>query len=98
MLPINSTKDVVPGGPVSSVEETNEILAGAPAINRATARSTSGSSTIVRGGIFAVTVATARRILQHCVAEVGACGLAGLEWNGQALAASGFGATAAKVQ
>jgi len=43
-------------------------------------------------------VETARRILQHSIAVDCDGALAGLEWNGQLLAASGFAASARNAQ
>src|SRR6266853_6195105 len=40
ILPINSTNDVRPGGPVSSVSRVNEIFGGAKAANFTKGRST----------------------------------------------------------
>src|ERR1051325_7841452 len=98
MLPINSTNEVVPGGPVSRKKPANQEISGRGRIGCAHAMCTFGRSTIAEAGIFAGEVVVTRRILQHCVGAAGACGSAGLECNGHVFALCGFGATAANVQ
>src|SRR5438876_905562 len=85
MLPTNSTNDVVPGGPVSSVAGRNEIFGGGKMASGSNVRSTWIRSTIAGAGFFAGAVERARRILQHSVPVGWGCCLAGLEWNGQPL-------------
>src|ERR1051325_4174237 len=79
MLPINSTNEVVPGGPVSRKKPANQEISGRGRIGCAHAMCTFGRSTTAEAGIFAGGVGVARRILQHCVGAAGACGFAGLE-------------------
>jgi hypothetical protein len=62
-LPINSTKEVLPGGPVSSVGQRNEIFGGARTINLA--KTSGGRSTIAFAKLFAGLATVARKILQQ---------------------------------
>src|SRR6266513_4673043 len=99
MLPINSTNDVLPGGPVSNVAGRNEIFGGGKAASASIATSTRTRLTIVGARIFAGVGETARRILQHSIPAGCGCGFAGLEWNGQPLwVVSVFAVTARSAQ
>jgi hypothetical protein len=87
MLPINSTNDVVPGGPVSSVAGANEIFSGVETTKPSDEKLAGARSTIVGAGFLAGAFDTARRILQHSVPPGSGCCFAGLEWNGQPVCA-----------
>src|SRR5437868_11374827 len=87
MLPINSAKKVVPGGPVSSVASAKEILGGAKTMSFSTAKSARITSTIAGARLLAGVATTARKILQHgWLPEF--LDLPGFEWNGQAVASA----------
>ena len=66
-LPINSTNDVLPGGPVSSVAGKKGILGGAKIISPSIGKSTVARSTVAGVRFFWEIGATARRILQHSI-------------------------------
>ena len=65
MLPINSTNEVVPGGPVSSANERNEIFGGAKISSFANEKSAPARSTIGQAKFFAELATVARKILQQ---------------------------------
>ena len=68
---------------MSRVAVVNEIFRGAATT---TSKKLAGArSTIVGARVLAGRFGVARRILQHVVEVAGACGFAGLEWNGQPL-------------
>jgi hypothetical protein len=79
MLRINSVTDDLPGGPVSVVSEGNEILGREKTIHFCNRRSTSENLASSRAQLFAIAKTTARKVLQHCVPDGGASGVAGLE-------------------
>ena len=74
MLRFNSTKEVLPGGPVSRVADVKKISNGAGTISW-----TKTTSTIAGIGFFAAVFETARRILQHPPLADGDTGFLGLE-------------------
>ncbi len=65
MLPINSGNEVVPGGPVSSANESKEIFGGAKISSFANEKSTPARSTMGRAKSFAELATIARKILQQ---------------------------------
>jgi hypothetical protein len=74
MLRFNSTNEVLPGGPVSSVSAEKEIFGDVATTTWAKTR-----STIAGVGFFAGACETARRILQHSAPDRWGSGLFGLE-------------------
>ena len=65
MLPINSGNEVVPGGPVSSANERNEIFGAAKISSFVNEKSAPARSTIGQAKFFAELATIARKILQQ---------------------------------
>jgi len=96
MLPVNSAKDVVPGGPVSS-NSGAALCESAKMIGKTTLRSTIEKFASSRAQFFAAFTTTARKVLQHSRTVAGFS--LGLEWNGHSLwVASVWTRTAATAQ